>query len=167
MDRRSQGSLIISTLPLYKMIQLYPPLKYSDFMVSLTRWRNHNLMLNYHCTKYGYNVPYWNYFVFSHLLVCSFNAVGNGQEDKQDQQAKYSLSLVPEPGWRRRREWRRKMMNASVRRQRWMVFKAGRERWWVGRTRCEDSDEKRWGIIRSMSKAVLVKGKDAILRWRN
>lgn len=32
---------------------------------------------------------------FSHLGVCSFNTIGNGEEG---QQAKHSLSLLPEPG---------------------------------------------------------------------
>lgn len=35
---------------------------------------------------------------FSHLGVCSFNTIGNEEEDQQDQQAKHSLSLLPEPG---------------------------------------------------------------------
>lgn len=33
----------------------------------------------------------------SHLLVCSFNAVGNGEQGEHDQQAKYSLSSLPQP----------------------------------------------------------------------
>lgn len=42
----------------------------------------------------------------AHILgVCSFNTIGNGEEDQQGQQAKHSLSLLPEPGWRSS-EWR-------------------------------------------------------------
>lgn len=35
---------------------------------------------------------------FGHLGVCSFNTIGNGEEGQQGQQAKHSLSLLPEPG---------------------------------------------------------------------
>lgn len=38
--------------------------------------------------------------------MCSFNSVGDGEEDEQDQQAKHSLSLLPQPEWRRRDGWK-------------------------------------------------------------
>lgn len=34
---------------------------------------------------------------FCHLLVDSFNTVGNREEDEEDQQAKRCLSMLPEP----------------------------------------------------------------------
>lgn len=52
----------------------------------------------------SYTILQYHSIVFSHLLVCSLNTVGNGEKDKQDQQAKHSLSLLPEPGWRTGRE---------------------------------------------------------------
>lgn len=76
-------------------------------------------LYTYGCSLLCKNIQYR--YSFSHLLVCSFNTVGDGEEDQQDQQAKHSLSLLPEPG--RRSEWRQ----SSERGQKSVENKA--ERW--------------------------------------